>query len=563
MAWCTWREMERFGQRGAAPGKRTSLVWCVGLWWLGLASGCQHKVALSAELVTDLSADIDGIYVDRARGVLTGAAACSGASGNVFDRTLHYREGAVVGAETRVKRGETWTVRVTLCHGSEVLVHRSVQARIERDTQLRIVIADQCFQNGCEAAPPCDYTQCEQNIACHWGNLSRCESPCGPGAPCDEGMECVSGECLRLSPQHDSGVDGGGQLDAESETDRSGEPSEGGAPDEQGQQPEGAGMDGSPEDTMSGQDAATDADPEAADANELADADARVQPEAAIPTPFDTYSEASKARVLFVGDALAAEALDTVRYWVLGTGKAEWFDSIAGRVALCDFLENDSSTLPVEKRLAAAVTRSKPQLVIMQFWGDARTPCMDRANDPSVEAYYDRYIDDGRAAVRTIEQAALAAHVLGTGNPRPRIMWVLQPPDRDNRSRGGLLNLSFAALATEFGDAVCDAGYAVSKAADPADASIADRNTWVQYLPCNDYERGLDLCTDAGATSLAKLHRDDRSDGSWDYLQSTLFCLGSTGADFACDQAATSPGIARYGMSIAHDANLWLGLTEN
>jgi hypothetical protein len=70
-------------------------------------------------------------------------------------------------------------------------------------------------------------------------------------------------------------------------------------------------------------------------------------------------------------------------------------------------------------------------------------------------------------------------------------------------------------------------------------------------LPCSDFERTWGYCTHPEAYGgVTQLHKSN---------DPVHFCIGNA-SDWGISCDATSPGIVRYGMRIAHDANTWLGI---
>jgi hypothetical protein len=256
--------------------------------------------------------------------------------------------------------------------------------------------------------------------------------------------------------------------------------------------------------------------------------------------PASAFSPTNKARILYVGDSLAANTLNAVTFWTQATGKAELSYSfpprlsIWGGMALCDFLDGKAEVVPhpVEK-LKPMVMTVRPHLVIMQFWGNAwGSPCM--AGAQTDQAYYDAYFWDSLNASQQIAEAATQA-----GIPRPKILWVLQGPDRGSQNRTRLLNDIYSYAAWVHGDRTTDAGSTVS--------GPNDRYEWVQYSPCTNWEYMAGICTHPQI--VAQLHKN--GDG-------VHFCLGGDYFFFGCD--TLSPAIERYGLRIAADANAWLGI---
>ncbi|MGW7267385.1 SGNH/GDSL hydrolase family protein [Streptomyces sp. NPDC054842] len=233
--------------------------------------------------------------------------------------------------------------------------------------------------------------------------------------------------------------------------------------------------------------------------------------------------------VLYLGDSLAME-----NQKVLGT---ELRARVGGRytsapysgTTLCDYLEGTDvkSLVPAEDKAAALVRSLRPDLVVLQFWGNSwgYTPCMDGITyDKARGRYFARYAAD---ADRLTDQIAAAG-----GSRRPRIVWVLQGPDPMTPGRVREVNALYARQADASHDVVADAGGAVSPA--------SGRYTWAQYLPCTAYEREHPAyCTRPGPGRTA-LHRDD------DPLH---FCLAPTTSEpRPCP--VRSPGITRIAREI-------------
>ncbi|SDK89015.1 SGNH/GDSL hydrolase family protein [Streptomyces indicus] len=196
---------------------------------------------------------------------------------------------------------------------------------------------------------------------------------------------------------------------------------------------------------------------------------------------------------------------------------------------VCDYLERgkDRSLVPPQHKAAALVREVRPEVVVLQFWGNAwgYTPCMGSIVQGS-EPYYERYVADVRALTAEIERAAAEA-----GIARPRLVWVLQGPDPMAPDRIRRVNGIYEKQARAAGDLTADAGAAVSRP--------GDRYTHVERLPCTAYERAHpEYCTDGTST---RLHRSD------DYLH---FCLApTTKTPKPC--AKRSPGVLRYSRAIA------------
>jgi hypothetical protein len=544
----------------------------VGLLVLsGLGAACTAEPSLSVELVTDLMAgqDFDAIYLERARAPLDVPPRCSGT--DHFDHHASYRLGAPVGAAERVHSGETWVVRVTLCKGDDVVIYRAAKDTILANTQLRVVMARSCFESECDSES-CDYTTCEPSIECHWGNLHACERPaCGtPEAPyCPAGQDCVGADCLEAlasAAGHAGARDGGasGGMDARASS-----------------APEGGELDATPPEAVeeaavpdAANEAAVEASPTPGDAQPDAEggpargADAQPDGDVVVPTAAPPFSPTNKARALYVGDALASETQGKLQWWLGRRNSVDLHGVVGGQVAICDFLESGTEARPLAAELARDIKEKKPHLIVLQFWGDAPTPCM--ADVPkNQQAQLDRYKADAEELVRQIERSASAA-----GIPRPKLLWVLQGPEPDpaQRDRPRLLNQIYRELAARSMDGISDAGKWVSMEVYPGDNRPKDRYEWSHYLPCLDAEKaardaGTSLdCVDGPYGSLVKLHRDG-PDAAHSFAGKVLFCLETTDANFKCTSASDGakegamPGANRYGLAIAGDINLLLGIT--
>ncbi|MDN0199040.1 SGNH/GDSL hydrolase family protein [Streptomyces sp. S.PNR 29] len=233
--------------------------------------------------------------------------------------------------------------------------------------------------------------------------------------------------------------------------------------------------------------------------------------------------------VLYLGDSLAMENQKVLGQELRKDLKAEYTSAPYSGTTLCDYLEGtaERSLVPAGDKAAALVRALRPDVVVLQFWGNAwgYTPCMDGITyDASRKKYFERYEADARKLTEQITTAG--------GSHRPRIVWVLQGPDPITPDRVREVNALYERQAAASGDRVADAGRAVS----PASA----RYTWTQHLPCTAYERAHpDYCTQPGRDRTA-LHRDD------DYLH---FCLApTTSTPKPCP--VRSPGILRIAREI-------------
>jgi hypothetical protein len=233
--------------------------------------------------------------------------------------------------------------------------------------------------------------------------------------------------------------------------------------------------------------------------------------------------------VLYLGDSLAMESQRVLGQELRRDLRAKYTSAPYSGTTLCDYLEGTGarSLVPDRDKAAALVRSLHPDVVVLQFWGNAwgYTWCMDGITYAgSRSKYFERYAAD---AERLTEQIATA----GAGK-RPRIVWVAQGPDPITPDRVRRVNALYERQAAASGDLVADAGRTVS----PAGA----RRTWVQYLPCTAYEHEHPgYCTQPGRDRTA-LHLDT------DYLH---FCLApTTSTPRPCP--VRSPGILRIAREV-------------
>ncbi|MFJ4877104.1 SGNH/GDSL hydrolase family protein [Streptomyces sp. NPDC088745] len=232
--------------------------------------------------------------------------------------------------------------------------------------------------------------------------------------------------------------------------------------------------------------------------------------------------------VLYLGDSLAMESQLSLADEVDAGGRATVHSAPYSGTTLCDYLTGRPvrSLVPARDKAAALVAAHRPRVVVLQFWGNAwgYTPCMDGIPQSSAR-YYERYAQDAEALTGQIASAARRA-----GIPRPTILWVLQGPDAFSSDRIPRVNDLYRARAAASGDALADAGKAVS--------APGARYVWRRQLPCTAAETKT---PDACRNGLAALHRTD------DPLH---FCLAPTSTTpRPCP--TPSPGITRYTRAIA------------
>ncbi|WP_454325881.1 SGNH/GDSL hydrolase family protein [Streptomyces glaucescens] len=233
--------------------------------------------------------------------------------------------------------------------------------------------------------------------------------------------------------------------------------------------------------------------------------------------------------VLYLGDSLAMENQRVLGRELRRDLRADYTSAPYSGTTLCDYLEGtgERSLVPAADKAAALVRSVRPDVVVLQFWGNAwgYTPCMDGITyDAAPKRYLERYTADAGRLAGQITDAG--------GQSPPAIVWVLQGPDPITPERVRKVNAVYEELAASSGDPVADAGRAVSPA--------SGRYTWTRFLPCTAWERAHpDYCTEPDGDRTA-LHRDD------DHLH---FCLApTTSTPKPCP--VRSPGVLRIAREI-------------
>jgi hypothetical protein len=248
--------------------------------------------------------------------------------------------------------------------------------------------------------------------------------------------------------------------------------------------------------------------------------------------------------VLYVGDSVAVQNSSAL---ASALAPASFHDATLGGTGICDYLAGTPTWLPASAKFDSVIREVRPDLVILQFWGnDFYSPCVEHTRR-GTETFYDQYLWNAFSARREISAAADAV-----GLARPKMLWVLQAPmpspERDVPRR---LNSIYTYAADLSLDRVSDAGALVSMAAYPYDNLPRDRYEFTRFLPCTEVERGTSACTEpevfGGVTRL-------RADGD-----DIHFCLDGLDPSRVCGGVA--PGINRYVDRISGDAKAWLGMS--
>lgn len=86
-------------------------------------------------------------------------------------------------------------------------------------------------------------------------------------------------------------------------------------------------------------------------------------------------------KVLYVGDSIATETRNALASSVNATGKAGVVSVNYPSTTIGDYFPDHAagSSAPAEQKLPALVQRERPLVVVLQFWGRARSPCLEGA----------------------------------------------------------------------------------------------------------------------------------------------------------------------------------------
>jgi hypothetical protein len=162
--------------------------------------------------------------------------------------------------------------------------------------------------------------------------------------------------------------------------------------------------------------------------------------------------------VILYGDSLAWEAQAPFRAALLAAGVPQVVTRTYGGTAICDWLP----------QMRIDEEELHPQAVVIEFSGDAFTPCMrGRRGQPLTgAAYYEKYRSDARTALSIFAGGDTTVYLAGA--PISRHAWLSRDPHADR------LNRLYASLADpEAGVHYVDAG-----------SSVLNHGRWTETLPC-------------------------------------------------------------------------------
>jgi hypothetical protein len=184
-------------------------------------------------------------------------------------------------------------------------------------------------------------------------------------------------------------------------------------------------------------------------------------PVAAPPPPKPPVGEAT---VVLYGDSLAWEAEHFFRDALVRAGVASVWTHTYGGTAICDWFE--------QMRLDASDPR--PTIVVVEFSGNALTPCMADASGVSLgasrDAYEQKYMADANEVLRIFSDSSV--HVLFVGAPVARVAAERNDP------YANWLNLMYAQFSL----------FAPQVTYVDAGAAVLRDGYWTETLPCLPFE---------------------------------------------------------------------------
>jgi hypothetical protein len=221
-------------------------------------------------------------------------------------------------------------------------------------------------------------------------------------------------------------------------------------------------------------------------------------------------------RVVLYGDSLAQEAQIPFRNALAAAGINQVVTRTFGGTAICDWLP----------QMRADQARLHPDAVVIEFSGNALTPCMkDSAGRPlSGAAYFDKYGDDARTVLKIF--APNSPLVYFAGSP------VNRQADKTHDPDAGRLNHLYATISSGQRNAQYIA----------ADLAVTDHGHWTETLPCLPEEP----CTGGSDPEGNRVNIVRAPDGAH-------FCPGGAPAVRGVTDTCPvwSSGANRYGTAIA------------
>jgi hypothetical protein len=252
-------------------------------------------------------------------------------------------------------------------------------------------------------------------------------------------------------------------------------------------------------------------------ASNLVQPEAFTSPASGASAPSASRADLAARRVILFGDSLGWEAEGFFRSSLAGSGIPHATTNTFGGTAMCDWLP----------QMREAQARLHPDAVVVEFSGNAFTPCMkDTAGAPLTgSAYYAKYTADVQQVLRIFAPDKTLVVLVGTP--------LSQRAERQRDPASVHLNAIYAAISARNGEArYVDAG-----------ASVLSGGRWTKTLPCLPAEP----CTGGTDTSGRPVNVVRAPDGGH-------FCPVArpaiNGVTAACP--VWSSGAYRFGVSMAH-----------
>jgi len=221
-----------------------------------------------------------------------------------------------------------------------------------------------------------------------------------------------------------------------------------------------------------------------------------------------------RLRVALYGDSLAVEAQAFFAQAVTSGDHAEVLLRTLGGTAICDFL----------KTMRADLSEEPPDVVVMEFSGNALTDCVNPGHRDDVD-YYRRYHADADAVMELYEPLGIPVY------------WVSAPISRsiarEGDSRWESLNRMYSELSDHHDGAVyVDAGEALTRGGE-----------YAALLPCVDGEPCAGIRDPVSGRPANRIRNPD----------GTHFCpvVTNTGRVGSRDCPVWSSGAWRFGLAMA------------
>jgi hypothetical protein len=239
------------------------------------------------------------------------------------------------------------------------------------------------------------------------------------------------------------------------------------------------------------------------------------------PTPTPTLPPGPPLRVELWGDSISAQAAPYFGFFLGLTGRAVAREHTFGGSALCDWFPDMRSEID-----ASNPAGFHPQVAVIQFSGDAFTPCMHDANGAaySGQALVDKYAADSATAISVFTSAKIPVYFVST------------PISRGQAAQGAVGNTAIGVMFSKL-PALFRSNPLV-RFVDGA-AAVEWHGHYTDTLPCQSGETCTGHWADGTPTVVVR-----QADG-------THFCpVAEIMVDGATSCPAAMPGAKRYVLAI-------------